>query len=737
MKRTFSFALVGFAVAFVMLGPNRVFSQEEAPAAATEDRVSISFTEASIQDVLRSLASMREGVNIVVDPGLTGEVTCQLEDVPWETALKLVTDMHGLVVTRDSENIYRVSRPQAAIASDLTIELHTAESIARLTDEEALALAGDPSLGPEEARAFLADAPTRYVNRVIAENQPAVDIVTELARQASLNFAFSADFEVPVTQPGQPAAPAVLPPVSLNLRNIGLEDALLLIAEQGKLTIINRNGVWLVSPYRPEAVQLEPLKMETFTINYLPLDDELVAILQTLCTERGRVTKGKNKILIVRATADSIEAIRETLLVMDRPTPQVLIEARFFQAGDGFSKKLGIDWKDLGTVGGFTIDGTWEDLSMQEPNLGYLFSQADPGADPPVYSSPVGWAFGLNENNTAIWDELIPGSAQQRLDIKNFELDTIQYAYLSWPDVQIVLHAMEESNDVKQIANPKIICNSDEQATIHIGEQRPIIKSTIETGEGNNTIAYELDGDYGDEEISEVDLGGQDGPTQQRSYTTNKGYLDLGTKLTVLPSVKTEEEVYLRVVPELLSVRAENNFVISGGGDTGDTVTGVVSYPTLFRTYVRSQFTLKSGQTVAIGGLVSEDERKEVNGIPLLNRIPWLGKWLFSYESTSVVRSETIIFITVKVISGKELQTVAGVPIRSKSVQEEIDRIHEEDADGAEYNEDKAREALEAAEAAEDVRLENRVNNTVKRFFGFGKEEEVDAMEPPESYLEE
>jgi Flp pilus assembly secretin CpaC len=274
--------------------------------------------------------------------------------------------------------------------------------------------------------------------------------------------------------------------------------------------------------------------------------------------------------------------------------------------------------------------------------------------------------------------------------------------------------------------------NSDEQATIHIGEQRPIIRSEIDNSGDTPTISYELDGDYGDEEITEVDLGMGDGPKMERTYTTNKGYLDLGTKLTVLPSVKTEEEVYLRVVPELMSVRAENNFVTASEG-----LSAIVSYPTLFRTYVRSQFTLKSGQTVAIGGLVSEDERVEENGIPLLKDIPWIGKWLFTYENTNVTRSETIIFITVKVVSGKELQTVAGVPVRAGLAQEEIDRIHEEDADGAEYNEDRAREALEAAKDAEDKKFENRVNKGIKRLFGLEKEDTADSLKPPESYLEE
>ncbi len=674
------------AGAAVMLLHTSLWGQAEAGLPAADDRIRISFADASVQDVLRSLSSMREDINIVVDPGIVGQVTIQLDDVSWDTAFKLVTDMHGLVVTPQGEGILRVHKPVASVAADLTIDLHTVDSIANLSDDEVLKLVGDPGLAPEEAREFLNATPNSFVSRIVADKVPAVDVVNELARKAALNFAFSADFETaPAAKPGTPTkAPVGLAPISLNLRNISVDDAIALIASQGKLTCINRNGVWLVSPFRPEQAQLEPLKMETFQINYLPLDTELVKILQGLCGEREKVTRGKSKILIVRATEGTIESIRNVLLIMDRPTPQVLIEARIFQVNNGDTSKIGINWQDLGTEDGFAISGTWEGMD--------------------------------------------PSGAQQILDFKSLTLDTVRYAYLEWSEFAIILHAMQSSSNVKQIANPKIICNSDEQAFIHIGPQQPIVKRTVGSGD-NASTAFELDGDYGAEEVTEIDLGSDSGtPRQKRSYTTNKGYLDLGTKLTVLPSVKTEEEVYLRVMPELVRKISDETF---GAGTPGE-----VKYPNLFRTYIRTQFTLKSGQTVAIGGLIDEDEREGENGIPLLKDIPWLGKRLFSYQTKNVARTETLIFLTVKVVSGKELQTTSGVPIRSTTMQADINRIQAEDADGAEYNATKAQAQMEISQAVEAAKLENRVNNRLKRMFGLAPEEQLDPLTEPESYLD-
>ena len=664
-----------------------------------DDRVSISFTEASIQDVLRSLASMRDGVNIVIDPNVTGKVSLQLEDVAWDTALKLVTEMNNLTVSKEG-NIYRVSRPTLEATSDLMVVMHTPETIAKLSDDDVLKMVGDPSLTLDQALTALGKNPGGYVSHLVANEQPAVDIVKALAKAAGLNFAFSSDFNAPPAATGgensagtgaatAAPAPVTLPPVSLNLKNIKLEDALQFVAEQGKLSCVDRNGTWLISPLTTQAAQLEPLKLETFTINYLSLDDDLVRILQGLCTSRGKVTRGKNKILIVHATAKTIDAIRQTLLVMDRPTPQVLIEARFFKVTDTFIKKIGLDWQDLGQTKGQTITTR--------------FGGVKDGFDPALATSAT--------NQIAV-------------DLADASLSQFRYAYVGIQDLSIIAHAAENDDGVTQLANPKLLVNSDEQAFIHIGEQRPIIKFTKESTTAGILTTGELDGDYGGQTVNEADLGGPNNQTSSRSYTTNKGYLDLGTKLTVLPSVKTEEEVYLKVAPEMVDSIGSQS---AGDGN---------SYPVLFRTYVRSQFTIKSGQTIAIGGLVREENLDETNGVPLLNKIPFVGSRLFSYENTNKQRTETIIFLTVKVISGKELTTTSGVPINTKLIQEHLNTIHAQDANGAEYDEVKAQKDLAAKKAAEAEAAIRK--NPLKRLFGMDKEEKsTDPMQEPDSYLEE
>ncbi|MCF7854191.1 MAG: hypothetical protein K9N51_05280 [Candidatus Pacebacteria bacterium] len=633
--------------------------------------VSLSVNDASIQEVLRALAEMRRGVNIVIDPDVQGRMTFKLEDVEWETALTLITDAHGLEVIKEGDKIYRVSKPTKAEEESIIIELHTMQSLADLDDDTVVGMVADPTLTPAAAREKAMAAPDDYLKALTVDQRRGIDVISALARKAGLNFAFSAEAGAPAPQEpakeGQPAEPKRvtvedLPPISLNLHNISVRDALQLIAQQGQLSIEMKAGVWSVNPLTPEQRKAEPLVVETFQIKFIPLDGDLVGICSGLVSERGSVTAGKNKIMIVRDTEEGIEAVRKTLEVMDTPTPQVIIEARFFELQKGISKDLGIDWNVLGEDG-LAVDInpiTWEythDISEEETI----------DATRPLNGSFTGTVSDMRE--------------EVQEDLRSALLDVNQFG--------LILHALKDHTGAKQLSNPKIVVSSDQQATIHIGEQRPIVKSTVETTSAGNAIrTFELDPDYGGETQDAVQLVPGSKPT---SYKTRKGYLDLGTKLTVAPSVKTENQVYIRVVPELTTFIQEETF---GSGVT------LTQFPLLFTTRVQTEFTIRSGQTIAIGGLVNERENTSKNEVPVLGKIPGLGR-LFSYERTEKNQTETIIFLTVKVVTAEELTAVSAVPVRAYLVQPEIDRINQEDAAGATYNEENARKLLRVIEAEE------------------------------------
>jgi general secretion pathway protein D len=79
------------------------------------------------------------------------------------------------------------------------------------------------------------------------------------------------------------------------------------------------------------------------------------------------------------------------------------------------------------------------------------------------------------------------------------------------------------------------------------------------------------------------------------------------------------------------------------------TTTSNIPTPSFNQQVVQTQITLQDGDTVAIGGLISEDTNSGSAGIPGLNRLPYIGG-LFGNKTYSHDRTELIIFMTPHVI---------------------------------------------------------------------------------------
>jgi type IV pilus secretin PilQ/predicted competence protein len=97
----------------------------------TGHTITLDFKDGDLQDIFRLFADI-SGLNVVVNPGVSGKVTLKLVDVPWDQALDLILKANGLGYTLE-DNVIRIAK-----LSDLQRE----EAEKRKLDEEK-ALAGD------------------------------------------------------------------------------------------------------------------------------------------------------------------------------------------------------------------------------------------------------------------------------------------------------------------------------------------------------------------------------------------------------------------------------------------------------------------------------------------------------------------------------------------------------------------------------------------------------------------
>ena len=155
--------------------------------------------------------------------------------------------------------------------------------------------------------------------------------------------------------------------ISLKLEEVPWDQALDLVLLQSDLGMVERGNIIRIAPAntlaeererirqaRQKALEaqqkiqeLEPLQTEFIQINYTTAS-ALRPQLQEFLSERGRIGQdARTNTLIVSDTRGNIRKVRSVIDRLDRPEPQVLIEARIVYAKDAFKRSLGVSWNEL------------------------------------------------------------------------------------------------------------------------------------------------------------------------------------------------------------------------------------------------------------------------------------------------------------------------------------------------------------------------------------------------------
>jgi len=171
---------------------------------------------------------------------------------------------------------------------------------------------------------------------------------------------------------------------------------------------------------------------------------------------------------------------------------------------------------------------------------------------------------------------------------------------------RVILDALHAVTDVKILSTPSVVVVDNQSASLQVGDQIPITTRTAQS----------------------VDV-----PTAP--VVNNIDYRNTGVILKVAPRINANGNVLLDVEQEISAV---------ANTTTADTLT-----PTISQRKVRSSIAVASGQTVLLGGLISERQDRGRKGIPGLDQIPGVGD-LLSRSSGTMARTELIIFIRPQII---------------------------------------------------------------------------------------
>jgi general secretion pathway protein D len=166
---------------------------------------------------------------------------------------------------------------------------------------------------------------------------------------------------------------------------------------------------------------------------------------------------------------------------------------------------------------------------------------------------------------------------------------------------------LKDGNDlVNIISRPSLVVRDGVTANLEVGTEIPIASTT----------------------------SGPDQPT-----TTSVQYRKTGLSLSVTPTVNSRGVVILEIDQQITNS-------LDGGVTVGDA-------PSISTRNLTTEVVANSGQTVILGGIISENKTNSQSNVPGLSSIPLLGN-LFSVKSDAKIKTELVIMVTPRIIESTQ-----------------------------------------------------------------------------------
>jgi general secretion pathway protein D len=175
------------------------------------------------------------------------------------------------------------------------------------------------------------------------------------------------------------------------------------------------------------------------------------------------------------------------------------------------------------------------------------------------------------------------------------------------PDTEprVVIDALRGVTEVKVLSSPSVVVLDNKTAVLQVGDEIPIVTRTA-----------------------------QSVTDPEAPIVNNVEFRDTGVILKVLPRITGNGTISLVIEQEISSVQRSQAQSLT---------------PTISQRKVSSTVSVTSGQTVMLGGLISEGQQRGRDGVPVLGDLPLIGD-AFRSNQNSATRTELIILIRPQVI---------------------------------------------------------------------------------------
>ena len=366
--------------------------------------------------------------------------------------------------------------------------------------------------------------------------------------------------------------------------------------------------------------------------------------------------------LIVHNTPANIELVDAIVDSTQPPVPiQVSIEAKFVEIQQQNEKELSMNV----LLGQFNIPGqhtvfasggtAGNGVPVNASDYPLPFPSSGPLQEQPLTSGVRSGSFAISAD--AIDALLFPSAGGAAAAPAIFGVGSV----LSDPTFQVVLRALDQKKGIDLLSAPSVTTKSGQRAVIEVVREfryptefdPPQIPQNFGGGGGSGT---------GTSTIAVFPVT----PTTPTAFETR----NTGVTLEVEPTVGSDNyTIDLNLVPQVVEFEGFINYgspistinpsslglggitaAVTNAPSSVELTPNVINQPIFSTRKVTTEVTVWDGQTVVLGGLISDDVQKVQDKVPILGDIPLLGR-AFRSNVDQHLKTNLVIFVTAHLIN--------------------------------------------------------------------------------------
>jgi type IV pilus assembly protein PilQ len=339
----------------------------------------------------------------------------------------------------------------------------------------------------------------------------------------------------------------------------------------------------------------------------------VLAIAQKRLSSRGFIeVDPRTNSMIVTDLPEYVAAVEDILTKLDRPEPQVEIEARIVIASRNFLRDIGVELAAAAASKGGKVGVFQTSPVIFNPGSGITPGGQNASGSGSGSGTGTGTGTGGSSTNKQLGPNLPGPFANGNLSAVSNSVLSLTTGIFGTSIISAALTLNETKGQIRTIASPRVTTTDNQPAEIVNGVQIPV--QTV----SNNTI------------------------------TTT--FVTAALRLNIVPQIIEDNgEVLMRVVAENNTV----NFTLASQANNGT--------PGINTQSAESTVRVPDGGTTILGGINIDNEGHTVNRTPGVSRIPIVGE-LFKRRTIRRDFDEIIFFITPRIIRNDQMVTPKPLP---------------------------------------------------------------------------